>query len=295
MGVGECVSDSVSFPSLTLCAGEMADRPRVRQKLFDILELKRAHCQALLEFATPQEVEVFNEPSWIDVAAELYSDISERLTIVSAPRSMEMIASSSCLVMEGAQGVLLDESAGFAPHTTWSVTTYQNADALLEELGVDTERFRIGVMRTYMTRHGTGPLVTEDERLNARLPEPHNTDDGWPGRFRRGIFDFVMFRYAIAACGGVDSLAVTCLDRLPQLPPLVCEEYLLDRADAFPICKPGEVDSATLSRAIPKYAVFRTDSAEACLEAIASGLEVDVGICSFGPTRFDKKNLQGIR
>ena len=109
--------------------------------------------------------------------------------------------------------------------------------------------------------------------------------------FRRGILDFVMFRYAIAACGGVDSLAVTFLDRLPQLPRLVCEKYLGDGADAFPIRGAGGMESGTLSRAKPQYVPFRTDSAEACLEAIASGLEVDVGYCSFGPTRLDKRNL----
>ena len=104
MGVGECVSDSLSYPSLTLYASEMADRAKVRQKLFDILESKRAPAQALLAHATPRELKVFNEPSWIEVAAELYADLTKRLTIVSATRSMEMIASSACLVMEGRQG-----------------------------------------------------------------------------------------------------------------------------------------------------------------------------------------------
>ena len=35
-------------------------------------------------------------------------------------------------IFEGAQGVLLDENFGFHPHTTWSTTTFKNADELLK-------------------------------------------------------------------------------------------------------------------------------------------------------------------
>ena len=62
-------------------------------------------------------------------------------------------------VFEGAQGVLLDEWHGFHPYTTWSTTTFANAEALL---GRRAGACRLGVLRTYTTRHGAGPLVTED-------------------------------------------------------------------------------------------------------------------------------------
>ena len=92
-------------------------------------------------------------------------------------------------VFEGAQGVLLDEWFGFHPHTTWSTTTFANADAVLDEAGFDGHRTRVGVLRTYFTRHGPGPLVTEDATLRPAAPEPHNADAGWQGRFRVGAFD----------------------------------------------------------------------------------------------------------
>ena len=65
-------------------------------------------------------------------------------------------------MFEGAQGVLLDEWHGFHPYTTWSTTTFANAETLLAEAGMAGAAQRLGVLRTTTTRHGPGPLVTED-------------------------------------------------------------------------------------------------------------------------------------
>lgn len=119
------------------------------------------------------------------------------------------------LICEGAQGALLDMEQGFWPHVTPSRTTAHHAKRLLDELGVSSP-VNIGVMRAYLTRHGRGPLVSEDPVL--RLPELHNPDDGWQGPMRYGWADALAGRYAIAINQGVDLLAVTCLDRLAGLP-----------------------------------------------------------------------------
>jgi len=107
-------------------------------------------------------------------------------------------------VFEGAQGVLLDEWRGFHPYTTWSTTTFDNVLELTGDI------VRIGVVRTYTTRHGPGPFVTED--LTLSYEEPHNGTGPWQGSFRIGHFDAVAHRYAIEVCGGVDALAVTHCD-----------------------------------------------------------------------------------
>jgi len=116
------------------------------------------------------------------------------------------------VVFEGAQGVLLDEWHGFHPYTTWSTTTTANPFALLTEAGRPGDAQRIGVVRTFTTRHGAGPLVAEDPELGARLVERHNGTHPWQGAFRVGHFDLVAHRYALAATGGVDSLVVTHAD-----------------------------------------------------------------------------------
>src|SRR2546423_786100 len=70
----------------------------------------------------------------------------------------------------------------------------------------------LGVVRTYTTRHGAGPLVTESAALSASLPDAYNVDGPWQGGFRVGHFDAVAHRYAIEVSGGIDALAVTHAD-----------------------------------------------------------------------------------
>lgn len=117
-------------------------------------------------------------------------------------------------LFEGAQGVMLDETHGMAPHNTWTDTTFNNADTILDEWGVD-DRTRIGCLRSYYTRHGAGPFPTEDNTLD--LPEPHNGNDGFQGQFRTGHFDFALARTALSIVGSVDYLAISHLDYLPRL------------------------------------------------------------------------------
>ena len=120
------------------------------------------------------------------------------------------------MVFEGAQGVLLDEKHGTAPHNTWTNTTFENADTLLDKAGC-LQRFRIGCLRSYATRHGAGPLPTEDANLRTLLPEPHNADNGFQGAFRVGSFDWEAAAKAVRIVGGVDAIAPSHLDYLPAL------------------------------------------------------------------------------
>jgi adenylosuccinate synthase len=117
--------------------------------------------------------------------------------------------------------VLLDEWRGWHPHTTWSTTTFDNVAELCPSFR------RLGVVRAYTTRHGSGPFVTEDPSLD--LPEAHNGHGEWQGAFRTGHFDAVAHRYAVEVAGGVDELAVTHLDVPAREPALkVCTSYRVD-------------------------------------------------------------------
>ncbi|WP_254190406.1 adenylosuccinate synthetase [Nocardia noduli] len=138
---------------------------------------------------------------------DMYREFAAAVRVVG-PGELAALASRGRLIFEGAQGVLLDEWRGFPPHTTWSTVEPANARALLAE--IDATAFTLGVTRTYATRHGAGPFPTEDPEL--RVPEPHNTHGPYQGSFRRGHADPLLLRYAVAACGGVDGLAVTHLD-----------------------------------------------------------------------------------
>lgn len=113
-------------------------------------------------------------------------------------------------VFEGAQGFMLDEAHGTAPHTTWSTTTTDNALELASVAGIDMDNItKWGVSRTYATRHGAGPLPGEGI---VKIEEPHNEHSEWAGHFRTGAWDIELLKQAILV-NEIDKLSVTWADR----------------------------------------------------------------------------------
>jgi adenylosuccinate synthase len=174
------------------------------------------------------------------------------------------------VVLESAQGALLDRDHGFFPHVTPSRITRAAALAAAAELGLTGSLEVWGVLRAYHTRHGEGPFPSESPALAARLPEPHNREDGPAGRFRVGWFDAVLARHALAFAGPIDRLAITCLDRVEPLPDLAIVDAWRDA--------PARIDTATASAAVP--VLRRVSSITAAIEA-ALGRPIDVA--SRGP------------
>ena len=209
VGVGETVADSLSAPELTIVAGDLVDRARLARKSSALRERKRAEMIAL-GAGSLAEFSVFDDEAlaerWIDAIAPA----ADR--VVSRETAEAIVAGARRPVFEGAQGVLLDEDHGGHPHTTWSRCTFENASALLAESRFEGPIERLGVVRAYAVRHGAGPLPTEDAILEH--DEPHNATGPWQGAFRFGHFDRVLFDYALAACGGVDGVALTHVDQL---------------------------------------------------------------------------------
>lgn len=193
-GIGETAWYALAHdaPTVSDCL-----RPNV---LRDKLQALAAHYGALI---APSEHRY--EP--IDVLIDMYREFAAAVRIVGGEQ-LGRFARRGRLVFEGAQGVLLDEWRGFHPHTTWSTVEPRNARAMLTEIGAPG--YVLGVTRTYLTRHGAGPLPTEDPTL--AHPEPHNTTGRYQGEFRLGHLDPILLRYAIACSGGIDGLALTHLD-----------------------------------------------------------------------------------
>lgn len=135
---------------------------------------------------------------------------------------------------EGAQGILLDQEAGYFPHVTRSYTTARNA---LEILGILNEPLHRAhfITRTYATRHGNGPLLNESRETDIFNlyslvekpcvgPKPFkinpyetNVINEYQGIFRSAPLSEEHLIYAIKKSGvnpGITScdLNVTCLD-----------------------------------------------------------------------------------
>ncbi len=234
-GVGETAYDLMYHPGDVIIAGELTDIDTVTRKLIRIQARKRAELApraAELEQAPPglagMKQLLFDVGEPLRLAGE-YRKIVGEFNIVKADYAKRMIR-GHVSVWEGAQGVLLDEWHGFHPFTTWSTTTPRNALALLGEAGVEDGIETTGVIRSFMTRHGAGPFVTEDNALLALWPGEHNRINDWQGSFRAGGFDGVMLRYALAMArmdGGIDNIALTHLDAFERGVIPFTDEYLL--------------------------------------------------------------------
>jgi adenylosuccinate synthase len=197
MGIGEARQDALENPDDVLRVGDLLDWRALLDKLF--------RAQARLREEFPDE-DAGASPLLV---RHTYGQCAKRLRIVDGTWLGEQLRKGSA-VFEGAQGVLLDQTWGFQPHTTWSDTTFAWADALLKACEFDGKVERVGVTRAYTTRHGAGPLPTEYPQDGPN--ELHNSG-GHAGSFRKGDLDVPLLRYALDVCGGVDSIALTHVDR----------------------------------------------------------------------------------
>lgn len=97
------------------------------------------------------------------------------------------IAQCSDPVFEGAQGLLLDQdNRAYFPHVTHSKTGMNNVRVLCEQAGIsDIEVYYVS--RTYLTRHGYGPLPGEDDALSYADDTNHKTE--FQGKLRFAPLD----------------------------------------------------------------------------------------------------------
>ncbi|HKI83807.1 MAG TPA: adenylosuccinate synthetase [Candidatus Krumholzibacteria bacterium] len=154
------------------------------------------------------------------------------------------------VILEGAQGALLDIDHGTYPYVTSSSPTVGGA---LTGLGLGPKAFGgvAGVFKAYCTRVGAGPFPTElNDEIGERIRETAGEFGTTTGRARRcGWFDGVAAQYS-SRVNGFDSIILTRLDILDGFEQVkVCVGYELDgqRIDRFP------VDSVLLDRCQPIY------------------------------------------
>src|SRR5207249_8301974 len=130
------------------------------------------------------------------------------------------------VLLEGAQGTLLDLDHGTYPFVTSSNPVAGGALAG-SGLGPKEVDEVIGVTKAYVTRVGSGPFPTEDTREAGRqMGEKGHEFGTTTGRARRcGWFDAVLLRYA-ARINGLTELFLTKLDVLSGLPHVqICTAY----------------------------------------------------------------------
>jgi adenylosuccinate synthase len=147
---------------------------------------------------------------------------------------------SAAILLEGAQGSLLDVDHGTYPYVTSSNTT-AGGGAIGVGLPPTAIDAVLGVVKAYTTRVGHGPLPTEMEKaFGEKIRQLGNEFGATTGRARRcGWFDAVVVKYATRV-NGLTDLAVTKLDVLDTIDKLaICTGYRINGEvyDEFP----GEV------------------------------------------------------
>lgn len=141
------------------------------------------------------------------------------------------------ILLEGAQGALLDIDHGTYPFVTSSNTTAAGA-ATGTGIGPTAIDAVLGVVKAYTTRVGSGPLPSElNDDVGQRLRDVGGEYGATTGRPRRcGWFDAVVVRYA-ARVNGLTGLALTKLDVLDEFDEIcIATGYEIDgqAVDEFP-------------------------------------------------------------
>jgi len=186
---------------------------------------------------------------------ELLQRLAPRLLPLAADTGLMVhraVRAGRRVLLEGAQGALLDVDHGTYPYVTSSNTTAGGA-AVGAGIGPTAINGVLGVVKAYTTRVGNGPLPTEAESpFGERLRELGGEFGAVTGRPRRcGWFDATVVRYA-ARVNGLTGLAVTKLDVLDSFAEIpVGIAYQLDGQSCEEM--PAEVEA--LARVRPTYEV----------------------------------------
>jgi adenylosuccinate synthase len=228
---------------------------RVGVRAADLLDGDRAHARIVAAASRANERLAAAGAPALDagLVADRVLAQRERIVPLLTDTGLEVagrLRAGARVLLEGAQGALLDVDHGTYPYVTSSSTT---AGGAATGIGIGPTLIDdvLGVVKAYTTRVGEGPLPTEiAPPLGDHLRELGGEYGATTGRPRRcGWFDAVVVRYA-AQVNGLTGLAITKLDVLDTFDEVrVCTGYSaggVERRD-FPY------DIAVLEHATPVY------------------------------------------
>ncbi len=209
--------------------GELRDTQKLTQSLIEFYDENRALFNALN----------ITTPSFEVLKAELDAYARELLPFLADTTQMiwKFLDQKKRILLEGAQGTLLDIDHGTYPFVTSSNTISAGACVGLGLSPKDIGKIT-GIVKAYCTRVGNGPFPSEDfgedgEQLRQKGKEV-GTSTGRPRRC--GWFDAVACRYA-SRINGCDELAIMKLDVLDGFERIkVCVAYEIDgqRVETLP-------------------------------------------------------------
>jgi adenylosuccinate synthase len=240
-GIGPCYADKAA--RLGIRMGDLLDPEGFTSRLKFVLEYKNRILERVYG-ARPLD--------WQAIADE-YLRYGERLRPFIRDTSLivsHALEQGDLVLLEGAQGTLLDLDYGTYPYVTSSSTGAGGA-CLGVGIGPTQITHTLGVFKAYVTRVGSGPMPTElTGEVGQLLRERAREYGATTGRPRRcGWFDAVLARFS-ARVNDLTSIAITRLDILDAFDRIkVCVAYQTDGvvSEEFP------TSAARLAAARPVY------------------------------------------
>ena len=227
-GIGPAFADKVA--RLGIRTGDLLDKEVLLERLRFILDYKNIILTKVYGVSPLSFDEVYSQ----------YCQYGERLAPYIWETTMmleEALNREELVLLEGAQGTLLDPDFGTYPYTT-SSSPLVGGGCLGAGLGPTRINRILGVFKAYCTRVGSGPMPTElKDETGDLIRERAHEYGATTGRPRRcGWFDAVAARFS-TRINGFTGAAITRLDILDTLPRLkICVGYKLDgqTIDYFP-------------------------------------------------------------
>ncbi len=287
-GIGPCYIDKYARKGIKIV--DLLNRKALEEKIRANLKEKNNLLKKVYEHEELDVEEIIKQYVEFDKIIDKYvKDVPSFLN--------NAIAEGKSVLLEGAQGALLDVDHGTYPYVTSSSPTSGGA---CTGTGIPPTKIDsvIGIVKAYTTRVGYGPFPTElldDEGENLRkIGAEYGATTGRPRRC--GWFDAFLVGYS-AMINGIDSVAVTKLDVLGGFDEIkVCVGYELNgkQIKSFP------TDVERLSKVNPIYETlpgWKSDisdclsyselpeNTKSYLNFIAKKSGIKIKIISVGPKR----------
>jgi adenylosuccinate synthase len=284
-GIGPAYSEKIARAGFRL--GELRNVPALTDRVLEYFVQNAAIFNAL----------AITLPSREALTSELTGFAEKLVPFLANTTQMawKMMDEDKKILLEGAQGTMLDIDHGTYPYVTSSSTISAGA---CTGLGINPKDIGkvTGIVKAYCTRVGNGPFPTEDHgEIGERLRKQGREFGTTTGRPRRcGWFDAIACRYA-SRLNGCDDLSIMKLD-------------VLDGFDEIKVCVAYEINGETidympldLEAVTPVYKTFpgwdKTEgarrfedlpkTAQEYLKAIEELTQTKIGMISTSPDRND--------
>lgn len=218
VGFGETIERNL-HPAFTLTVGDMGNLQMFLQRLITIrTEWLPKRLIDLGIYKIPNE---WQERIQSHKLIEDYIDAAG-FFLRTVKQCTGILSGFDHIVFEGAQGLLLDQDHPWFPHVTRSYTGIRNAMQIMQEAGL-TEANITYATRSYLTRHGAGPLPYElAEKPYAGIVDQTNFTNQFQGHLRFAWLDIDRIAHAIQqdlslvpnAIQAQMGLAVSCVDQI---------------------------------------------------------------------------------